>query len=219
MAEEALEELQWHALLSLELRDRTATICTEVRERAVSGVSELDALLASAVERAPETMVHAERVCRYAQSVGRELGMNEEDCRWLEIAARFHDVGKAAMPDAILTKPSPLTAGEAAIMRRHVDIGAEIVASAQSLRRAAPLVLASHEWFAGGGYPQKLAGPAIPLASRIIAVVDAYDAMTQDRHYRSRLDSAEAVGELLRCCPTQFDPAIVAAFLVVLGRH
>ena len=104
-------------------------------------------------------------------------------------------------------------------MRRHVEIGAEIVASTQSLRDAAPLVLGSHEWFAGGGYPLKLAGSAIPLASRIIAVVDAYDAMTQDRHYRSRLDSADAVAELLRCCPTQFDPAIVAAFLAVLGRH
>jgi putative two-component system response regulator len=216
---EALEALQWHAMLSLELRDRTATICAEVRQRTVAGMIEIDALEASAAERTPETMQHSERVCRYAQSVARELHMNEEDSRLLAIAAQFHDVGKAAMPDALLTKPSALTPGEAAIMRRHVDIGAEIVASTESLRDAAPLVLGSHEWFGGGGYPQMLAGPAIPLASRIISVVDAYDAMTQDRHYRSRLDSTDAVGELLRCCPTQFDPAIVAAFLSVLGRH
>jgi putative nucleotidyltransferase with HDIG domain len=216
---EALEALQWHAMLSLELRDRTATICAEVRQRTVAGMSEIDALEASAGERTPETMQHSERVCRYAQSVARELQMNEEDSRLLAIAAQFHDVGKAAMPDALLTKPSALTPGEAAIMRRHVDIGAEIVASTESLRDAAPLVLGSHEWFGGGGYPQMLVGPAIPLASRIISVVDAYDAMTQDRHYRSRLDSTDAVGELLRCCPTQFDPAIVAAFLSVLGRH
>jgi putative two-component system response regulator len=216
---EALDGLRWHAMLSMELGDLTATICEEVRLRTEAGMSDLDALNASTAERAPETMLHSERVCRYAQSVARALGMNDDDTRLLGIAARFHDVGKMAMPDAILIKPSPLTPGEAAIMRRHVDIGAAIVASTESLRDAAPLVLASHEWFDGGGYPQKLAGEAIPTASRIIAVVDAYDAMTQDRHYRSRLDSKDAIGELLRCCPTQFDPAIVAVFLDILSRQ
>lgn len=216
---QALEELQWHARLTVEIRDRTAQICAEVYQRMTAGASEVDGLIAAVTERTPETMAHAERVCRYAQSVARELRMNREDGHLLELGARFHDVGKAAMPEALLTKPSPLTPGEAAIMRRHVDIGAEIVASSFSLRDAAPLVLGSHEWFAGGGYPQKLSGSTIPLASRIIAVVDAYDAMTQDRHYRSRLDSVDAVAELLRCSPTQFDPHIVQVFLTVLGRH
>jgi len=124
-----------------------------------------------------------------------------------------------ALPDALVTKPSPLTSGEKAIMRRHVDVGADILEATDTLRTAAPIVRASHEWFGGGGYPQQLAGSTIPLASRIIAVVDAYDAMTQDRAYRTRFDSSDAVAELLRCSPTQFDPQVVAAFLAVLGRH
>jgi HD-GYP domain-containing protein (c-di-GMP phosphodiesterase class II) len=106
-----------------------------------------------------------------------------------------------------------------AIMRRHVDVGAEILDATRTLRAAAPAVLASHEWFGGGGYPRKLAGAAIPLASRIIAVADAYDAMTEERAYRSACDAADAVTELLRCCPAQFDPEVVRAFLAVLGAR
>jgi len=137
----------------------------------------------------------------------------------MEIAARFHDIGKAAMPHALLTKPSRLTPGEMAIMRRHADVGATILNATATLISAAPIVQASHEWFAGGGYPFRLAGEAIPLASRIIAVADAYDAMTQDRVYRVRFDTNDAIAELLRCTPTQFDPAVVDAFLSVLSRH
>ena len=104
-------------------------------------------------------------------------------------------------------------------MRRHVDIGAEILESTRSLSSAASAVRASHEWFQGGGYPMKAAGTAIPFVSRLIAIADAYDAMTQDRSYRMRLDSSDAVAEILRCSPEQFDPEIVAAFIAVLGRH
>jgi len=104
-------------------------------------------------------------------------------------------------------------------MRRHVDAGADILASTRTLNVLAPLVLATHEWHGGGGYPQNLAGDSIPVASRIIAVVDAYDAMTQDRHYRSRLGTTEAISELLRCRGSQFDPKVVSAFLGVLGQH
>jgi HD-GYP domain-containing protein (c-di-GMP phosphodiesterase class II) len=87
------------------------------------------------------------------------------------------------------------------------------------LADAAPLVRATHEWYGGGGFPAKLSGSEIPLGSRIITVVDAYDAMTQNRSYRARLDSSEAISELLRCAPIQFDPDLVIAFLTVLGRH
>ena len=104
-------------------------------------------------------------------------------------------------------------------MRLHVDIGAEILEATRSLAVVAPAVRASHEWFGGGGYPRQAAGITIPFVSRIIAVADGYDAMTQDRAYRSRLDSSDAVAELLRCSPAQFDPEIVAAFLAVLSRH
>ena len=215
---ETLEEVQWHARLSVEVSDRIEQVITAVAQRA-SGADEAAALNALATQRMPETMAHAERVSRYAQSVAREMGVERELGTTLELAARFHDIGKVAMPDALLTKPSPLTPGELAIMRRHVELGAEILQATGALASIAPLVLTSHEWFNGGGYPRRLAGSDIPLATRIITVVDAYDAMTQDRSYRQGSRRQNAIAELLRCTPTQFDPDIVTAFLSVLGTH
>jgi len=216
---QSLEELQWHAQLGFEVRDRTDEISSRVRERRMAGVAEIDALIAITTDRVPDAVAHSERVARYAQSVARKLRVDHATSPLLEVAARLHDVGKAAMPDALLTKPSPLTEGEMAIMRRHVDAGAEILMSTATLVDAAPIVHASHEWFGGNGYPLKLAGSAIPLASRIISVADAYDAMTQDRHYRTHLSSSDTVDELLRGCPAQFDSEIVNAFLAVLGGN
>ena len=142
--------------------------------------------------RTPEVVAHSERVARYTVSLARALGVPAEEITAFESAARFHDIGKMAIPEPLVTKPSPLTSGEIAIMRQHVDVGADILETTGTLRVAAPIVRASHEWFGGGGYPRQLAGDAIPLASRIIAVVDAYDAMTQDRAYRVRFNSADA---------------------------
>jgi response regulator RpfG family c-di-GMP phosphodiesterase len=215
---ETLEEIQWHARLSVEVSDRAEQVVTAVARR-VDGVSAADALNALAVQRMPETMAHAERVCRYAQSVAHHLDVEHELGTTLELAARFHDIGKIAMPDALLTKPSPLTSGELAIMRRHVDLGAEILEATGVLAPIARLVLTSHEWFNGGGYPRRLSGMEIPLATRIITVVDAYDAITQDRSYRLGTHRQDAIAELLRCTPTQFDPDIVTAFLSVLATH
>jgi cyclic di-GMP phosphodiesterase len=214
---ETLEEVHWHALLSIELRDRAAQVSALLARRAEDDES---AVLSSIIaERMPEMGAHGERVARFAVSVARELGLDGDQLQALELAARFHDVGKIAIPDALMAKPSPLTAGEMAIMRRHVDVGADILSGSAALADAAELVRASHEWFGGAGYPQRLEGEAIPLGSRIIAVADAYDAMTQDRAYRRRFDSADAIAELLRCSPGQFDPRVVIAFLAVLGTN
>jgi putative two-component system response regulator len=215
----AIAEVHWHARLATELQDRTAQVIALVRERVGAGDTEEQALMALCQERAPEMAAHGERVARYALSLARELGVDDGLGTALETAARLHDVGKIAMPEALLTKPSPFTAGEMAIMRRHVGVGAEILKSTRTLSPAAALVMASHEWFSGGGYPLRLAGSDIPLSSRIIAVVDAYDAMTQDRVYRVRLDSADAIAELLRCQRSQFDPDVVAGFLAAISRH
>jgi HD-GYP domain-containing protein (c-di-GMP phosphodiesterase class II) len=158
-------------------------------------------------------------VARYAKAVARELGMSGDRRRDLAIAARFHDIGKIVMPDALMNKPSPLTPAETAIMQLHVEVGAEILEATRTLACAADAVRAAHESFGGDGYPRQLAGDQIPLASRIIAGGAAYDAMTQDRAYRRQLDSADAIAELLRCSPAQFDPDVVAAFLAVLGTQ
>ncbi|HWF84447.1 MAG TPA: HD domain-containing phosphohydrolase [Vicinamibacterales bacterium] len=217
---QTLDERRWHMQLSIELRDRIEQVCGELTRRSGPGTDEGEVLLAMAWEGTPGIAAHSERVARYAGSVAREMGCEDGELSVvLDAAARFHDIGKLAIPDALLTKPSPLAPGEDAIMRRHVDAGAAILASTRTLRDVAPIVFASHEWFGGGGYPRRLAGHAIPLASRIVAIADAYDAMTQDRQYRARFDSAEAITEILRCCPAQFDPEIVTTFLAVLSRH
>jgi HD-GYP domain-containing protein (c-di-GMP phosphodiesterase class II) len=128
-------------------------------------------------------------------------------------AAALHDVGKAAIPDAVLEKPGPLDEEEWAVMRSHTLIGERILAAAPALARAAELVRSSHERFDGTGYPDGTAGDAIPLAARIIAVCDAFDAMTTPRPYRpTPLSTDEALAELREGGGTQFDSAVVAAF-------
>jgi cyclic di-GMP phosphodiesterase len=213
---QALDDLRWHAQLSAEVRDRTSEICHALA--AADSDDELETLTALVDERAPAVMPHSERVSRFAVAVARELDLDLQLLPIVALVARVHDVGKAAMPEPLLRKPSAHTAGEQAMMRRHVEIGAEILAATRTLGDVAPLVLATHEWFGGGGYPLQLAGEDIPLVSRIIGVVDAHDAMTQNREYRPALDRGAAIAELLRCARTQFDPAVVTAFLAVLGR-
>jgi putative two-component system response regulator len=215
----AVEEIEWHARLSKEVRERVAAVCQMLEQVRAKGGDEVTALLTIAQDRTPDVAAHSERVVRFCLSIAHDMPALDSGLTDLELGARFHDIGKIATPEPLLTKPSPLTPGEVAIMRLHVDAGSELVDGTAALRHLSPVVGASHEWFDGRGYPRKLAGSDIPLASRIIAVADAYDAMTQDRAYRSRLDSSEAVSELLRCSPTQFDPDVVVRFLTILGRH
>ena len=218
--EQVLDEQRWHELLSTELEQRIGDLCTDLARHSADERDERETLLAMSRERAPDVADHSERVAVTAGKIAREIGAADAGrlAGVLEVAGRFHDIGKLAIPMALLTKPSRLAPGEDAIMRKHVDAGAKILARTRTLRDVAPIVFASHEWFGGEGYPRKLAGHAIPLASRILAIADAYDAMTHDREYRVRLHSADAVSEILRCCPAQFDPEIVTAFLAVLSR-
>lgn len=216
---QAIDELHWHAQLSLEMEDLVVNTCNELRRYAAGGVEESDALGIIMGSRVPGVLAHGERVARYVQLIARELSLEATLGPRLGLAARFHDAGKVAVPDALLAKPSPLTPGEATLMRHHAELGARILEATRTLVEAAPIILASHEWFNGGGYPRKLAGDEIPLASRLISVADAYDAMMQPRAYRGQLGSSDAINELLRCCPAQFDPEIVDAFLARLGRH
>jgi putative nucleotidyltransferase with HDIG domain len=213
-----VEELHWHATLTIELSDRAARLVAQLFERSESGRDEAEVLASMIADLMPDVAEHSNRVADYAISIARQLDIEGRELTALEWAARFHDIGKVVMPEALLTKPSPLTAGEHDIMRLHVDISADILEASRTLAAAAPAVRASHEWFGGSGYPRGLTGAAIPLASRIIAVADAFDAITHDRVYRRGFDSADAVGELLRCTPAQFDPRVVAAFLISLAR-
>lgn len=217
---DALADQRWIAQLNLEVDEVADELARDLERRiARQGLDAIRALDALSIERIPRTAAHSERVARYVAAMTRELSLPTAEAELVDLAARFHDVGKAAMPMALLTKPCALTDGEVTIMRRHVDVGANLLAMLPAAADAAPLVRASHEWFGGNGYPYRLAGADIPLGSRLIAVADAYDAITQHRAYRRSVESTRAVNELLRCCPSQFDPALVDLFLHILSRH
>ncbi len=130
--------------------------------------------------------------------------------------ALLHDIGKIGVPDEILRKAGPLTDEEWELMKRHPELGAEIVAPVKKLVDVAPIIRSHQEKFDGSGYPDGLRGEEIPLGARILAVVDAYGAMTDERVYRKARSHEEALAELRRCAKTHFDPEVVDAFLAVL---
>jgi diguanylate cyclase (GGDEF)-like protein len=184
--------------------------------RATAGRQSTDVLLRVLAERHPDLGEHTHGVAALAREVGRRLGLGVEELEQVCDAAELHDVGKMAIPDAILTKPGPLDAEEWAFMKRHTLIGERIVAAAPALAPVARLVRSSHERWDGSGYPDGLAREEIPLGARIVAVCDTYDAIVSDRAYRAPRTPAEAMTELERCAGSQFDPAIVEAFAATL---
>ena len=176
-----------------------------------------DVLLTVLSERNAELREHLSGVAGLAALTAERLGLPEHEVKRVGLAAELHDVGKTAIPDAILNKPGPLDDREWEFMHRHTLIGERILLAAPSLAPVAALVRSSHERFDGAGYPDHLSGEAIPLGSSIIAVCDAYDAMTSERSYRPGMTTGEALAELDRCAGSQFDPAVVEAFSRVLG--
>ena len=177
-----------------------------------------DVLLRAVHERSPNLGVHGGEVAELAERTAKRLGLDIDMVRAVRQGAELHDIGKLAVPDAILNKPGPLDEEEWAFMRRHTLVGERILAAAPALADVAQLVRASHEHFDGSGYPDRLIGEAIPLGSRVIAVCDAWDAMTTDRPYRRAMEHADALAELERCSGTQFDPAVVKVFRAVLAQ-
>jgi two-component system, cell cycle response regulator len=187
--------------------------------RMSAGRQSRDVLLRTLSERRPDLQFRARDIGDLALAVGRELHMGPEGLDEVARAAELHDVGKIAVPDAILDKPDSLDAIEWSFMRRHPLIGERILLAAPALRPVARLVRSSHERWDGSGYPDGLRGDEIPLGARVVAVCDAFHAMTTERPYRERVDELEAVEELLRCAGTQFDPMVVEAFCRVLSRE
>jgi diguanylate cyclase (GGDEF)-like protein len=172
-----------------------------------------DVLLGLLYERDPELGSHVRQVAELALRLGRQLRLSDEELRDLVAAAEMHDIGKAAIPDAILEKKTSLDPQERAFVERHTLIGERIIASAPSGRGVATIIRATHERYDGMGYPDGLAGERIPLAARAIAVCDAYHAMRSDRSYSGTMSEHEALAELERCSGSQFDPRILDAFL------
>jgi two-component system, cell cycle response regulator len=171
-----------------------------------------DVLLRTLREREPDLRDHVAVVADLAERVGRMLELPIEQLDELRRAAELHDIGKMGIPDAILGKPGPLDDAERDFMQRHTVIGEQILGAAPALRPVAKIVRSSHERWDGAGYPDRLSGTAIPIGSRIVAVCDAYHAMTSDRPYRASISPDDALAEIERCSGSQFDPGVVAIF-------
>ena len=174
--------------------------------RSAATLQARDTLLQVLREREPQLDSSGLTVATLAAAVGRSLGLESSKLDELVRAAELHDIGKMAIPDQILRKPGPLDAEERDFMREHTIVGERILGAARSLRPVARLVRSSHERWDGNGYPDRLVGEQIPLGARIIAVCDAFDAMTGRRPYRDPMLAGEAMVELRRCAGTQFDP-------------
>lgn len=164
------------------------------------------------------TRGHSERVARYAVAIGRELGVGDEDLELLEYVGILHDIGKIGIRDDVLKKPGLFTSDEYDEMKRHPELGADIIGGIKLLGRGSDWVRYHHERYDGTGFPSRLKGDEIPLGARIISVADAYDAMTSERPYKPAFDQTRAVAELQACAGTQFDPAVVRAFIRTLTR-
>jgi len=162
------------------------------------------------------TMQHSTRVAALSLLVGEEMGLGTEELRELEVAALVHDLGKIRIPDHILKKTGPLDDDETQRVMRHPRDGADILCHSQALRRFIPAVLHHHEWYNGQGYPKGLTGEAIPLFAAIIALADTYDAMTSSRPYRAGITDEVAIGEIIRCRGTQFNPRLTDHFVAAL---
>ena len=206
----------------LQLATRAEGLAQAVRRATAAIVArEQEAIhrLSRAAEfRDNDTGSHLLRMAAYARLIAQRLGLDAAECDLICEAAPMHDIGKVGIPDAVLLKPGPLTAEERAIMQRHPQIGAEILADSEStlLQAGATIAISHHERYDGAGYPHGLAGQAIPLYGRIVAVADVFDALTTARPYKPGWDLARAVDYLQTQRGGHFDPACVDALLAEL---
>jgi putative two-component system response regulator len=173
----------------------------------------LDMLTHALDAQDPDASGHASRVASLADSFGRRLGWHESSLGALRLGGALHDLGKLSIPRRLLLKSAPLTTAELVRIREHPGAGARLLAPIDPARPALPHVLFHHERWDGDGYPTGRAGAEIPIGARVLAVVDAFDAMTSDRPYRRALPVEAAVAEVERCAGTQFDPAVARVFV------
>ncbi|MGH9698847.1 MAG: HD-GYP domain-containing protein [Candidatus Acidiferrales bacterium] len=159
------------------------------------------------------TGVHSTRLAEWALHVAGDLGLDDSTLADIEVAALLHDIGKIGIPDAILNKPARLTEEEYDLMKKHPEYGWAVLRQIPGMERASLMILHHHENFDGTGYPGKLKGEGIPVGSRIVSVIDAFDAMVSTRPYRAGLHFEEAQRRLLEASGTQFDPAVLKSFL------
>jgi putative nucleotidyltransferase with HDIG domain len=208
-----LARQRYRRSLENRVQEKTAELSRALESLQSTYSQTLWTLVAALDAREHETGDHSQRVVRYTLAIARRLGVPAAELPDLGRGALLHDIGKIGVPDAILLKPGPLSPDEWAVMRKHPQIGFNILRSIDFLARPAEMVLSHQERFDGSGYPRGLAGDRIPLSSRIFGLADTFDAMTSNRPYRSLVSPEVARAEIERNVGTQFDPACAAAFL------
>jgi putative nucleotidyltransferase with HDIG domain len=210
-----IENRRYREKLELKVRWRTTELNKALRDVEESYKITLEALVTALDAREQETRAHSQRVREYTLTLAHVLGLNHDNLIQTGRGALLHDVGKIGVRDSILLKPGKLNEEEWVEMRKHPQIGYEILRSIEFLSPAAEIVLCHQERWDGRGYPNKLAGQDIPLGARIFAVADTLDAMTSDRPYRKALSFEAAFQEIRSCSGSQFDPRIAEAFLSI----
>jgi response regulator RpfG family c-di-GMP phosphodiesterase len=209
-----LQARRYELSLALRADELEAAVRDRTEELEAARLEALERLALAAEYRDDHTGHHTRRVAQTVRLVAQALGLPEREVRLLELAAPLHDVGKIAVPDAVLLKPGRLTPDELELVRTHVTVGARILGGSASplLRVAEVIALRHHERWDGGGYPGGLTGEDIPQPARMVAVADVFDALVCERPYKPAWPLEEAVAEVLAGAATQFCPATVAAF-------
>lgn len=214
----AAERREWLRRLTSEMSERRERLRASTIALQSSVTDTLDALLELIGADDPDLLAHSRRTAAMALRIGEAFGLSVQELETLKEGALLHDFGKLGVPQTILRKPAALTYEEKAIVRRHPDIAAEMLHSFGGFDKAADILRASIERFDGRSCDRTVQGDAIRLYGRIVAVADAYDAMTHRQIYRDALPSADATREILRCSSTQFDPVVVSMLLQRLGE-
>lgn len=208
-----LARKRYQKKLERKVRDRTAELRSAFKDIAQTYQNTLLALVAALDAREHETSDHSQRVVKYTTAIAERLSLQGPELEELGRGALLHDIGKIGVPDAVLLKPGKLTPAEWGEMRKHPDIGYQMIQSIPFLATPATIVLSHQEKFDGGGYPRRLRGEEIHIGARIFAVADTLDAMTSDRPYRKATSFENAMAEVQRCSGSQFDPQVVRAFV------
>src|ERR1700752_3011720 len=214
-----LENKSYQLNLQQQVDERTQQLTVAITQLEQSYDDTLEALGSALDLKDAETEGHCQRVTAFTISIAKAMPVPNAYLPVLARAAFLHDIGKMGIPDKILLKPGPLTDDEKVIMRKHCQIGYDMLIRIPFLRDAAEIVLAHQEFFDGTGYPRGLKNEEIPLGARIFAIADSMDAMLSDRPYRKALPMSYAREEIQRCSGTQFDPRVVAVFLSIPEQH
>ena len=210
--ESAWDARRWRESLEQEMAIRRARLSNAIAAVEVNTEEALDSMIAMLTLADREAYAHGHRVAAFAVSVARMLGLPDEALTTIQHGALLHDIGKLAVPEAVLRKPAPLTVEEVMLVRQHPAIGSDIIAGVPYLESAVPIVREAHERMDGLGYPRGVPASEVSIGARIVCVADAYDTMTRPRVFRDALTSADALLELRRCTGSQFDPLVVEAF-------